>query len=325
MNIRCLVLISLLTVGLTMHGCKKDAVLEPTPPITITQEIEIQGRTASATPYAPAKPSATLTIPKAILATPQATLTSTTSVTPIITLTPLPTMDKRGLLELIDDNGGCQLPCWWGIEPGKTTAEQALAFIKQFATKIDSSGPINVEVDGKVRSVIGYWIEYPLPGSTKQGKFHFYLWDGIVTSIAVGPETTQYRFTIDQLLSKMGKPSQVYLQAKHDAMGYTVPFKLILYYPDRRFFANYYIEAENLGDNIRACPAKVAPGLILWGPEYKMENRLADEMLGPDSKPGFQTLRDATGLSIDDFFAIFSQAGFSDCLESPLAFWENLK
>lgn len=151
------------------------------------------------------------------------------------------------------------------------------------------------------------------------------VWDDVVTRIAIGPETTQYRFTIDQLLLKTGKPYHIFNEAKYDAMGYTVPYRLILYYPDYRFFAIYYMEAERIGEKIRACPAKVAPGLTLWSPEYKIEDRLALKMLGPDSRPGLQPLVDATGLSINDFYAIFSKAGFMDCLESPLAFWENLK
>jgi hypothetical protein len=51
--------------------------------------------------------------------TPTATYTPRPTVTP--SLTPLPTLDPDAaatlVLELLDNNGGCSLPCWWGATP----------------------------------------------------------------------------------------------------------------------------------------------------------------------------------------------------------------
>jgi hypothetical protein len=325
-------IISLFLISnLFFQGCKtsmtpSQASITPTTQVIRTIFSDKGNQVQTASPITPTPWKPTITPTTIVSLTPTKRPTNTATAPHTATFTPLPTLDNRGILGLIDTNGGCQLPCWWGIEPGNTTSEQARAFLKTFSTALTVDGEAGFsELDGKVRFDVGYIVEYDLPGSSGQGEFRFEVWDETVVRIYVGPATTQYRYTLDQLLTKMGKPTQVFLEAKHDAMGTTIPFDLILYYPNRRFFAGYPIKAVETGDRIRACPAKVAPGLIMWAPEYQIESRLADEMLGPDARPGLQTLEDATGLSIDDFYAIFRQTGFSACLESPLIFWENLK
>jgi hypothetical protein len=53
----------------------------------------------------------------------------------------LPTLqpDKAKTLvsELLKTNAGCQLPCWWGITPGKTSWQEANQFLGVFARAID--------------------------------------------------------------------------------------------------------------------------------------------------------------------------------------------
>jgi len=49
--------------------------------------------------------------------------TSTPTVTPAPTLSP---EQEGGLLSsLMSDNGGCELPCWWGVAPSQTSPQEA--------------------------------------------------------------------------------------------------------------------------------------------------------------------------------------------------------
>jgi hypothetical protein len=51
------------------------------------------------------------------------------SIAPNLTRTPagiLPYEGEKEILHLYTDNGGCQLPCLWGIEPGKTSTEEVI-------------------------------------------------------------------------------------------------------------------------------------------------------------------------------------------------------
>lgn len=35
---------------------------------------------------------------------------------------------------MLEKNGGCELPCWWGITPGKTSWQDAAHFLGSFST-----------------------------------------------------------------------------------------------------------------------------------------------------------------------------------------------
>lgn len=53
--------------------------------------------------------------------------------------TPVPTLtdneENELLLSLMLSNGGCELPCWWGIEPGVTTEQDAWGLIQSYGLK----------------------------------------------------------------------------------------------------------------------------------------------------------------------------------------------
>jgi hypothetical protein len=76
---------------------------------------------------------------------PSPTTIPTSTRTPKPTVTPtwvaLPTLPPAEALakvkELLETNGGCELPCWWGIRPGKTTWKEAYDFLQPLAWLVD--------------------------------------------------------------------------------------------------------------------------------------------------------------------------------------------
>lgn len=62
---------------------------------------------------------------------------------------PLPTA-KSNIEELLKTNGGCSLPCWWGIYPAKTSFTTGLKQLSPLATfiavnKTDDKGSLDAE------------------------------------------------------------------------------------------------------------------------------------------------------------------------------------
>ena len=59
---------------------------------------------------------------------------------PIVSLTPSPTSYPRlsreeakpRIIEMLQTNAGCRLPCWWGITPGKTRWEEVHALLSPY-------------------------------------------------------------------------------------------------------------------------------------------------------------------------------------------------
>ena len=89
------------------------------------------------TACAPAPPAETPTPTLAPTLTPTVTNTLLPTKTPSPTVaqswTPPPKLSQEEanelLLELYETNGGCEMPCWWGIVPGETPWETALELL----------------------------------------------------------------------------------------------------------------------------------------------------------------------------------------------------
>jgi hypothetical protein len=57
---------------------------------------------------------------------------------PTPTLNVTPTLDPRqaAFEKLVQDNGGCELPCWWGLTLGQTKEEDWLTFLDELPFKV---------------------------------------------------------------------------------------------------------------------------------------------------------------------------------------------
>ena len=106
----------LLSLFLVTTGCSNRAVL-----ITLQTTPTIVASTPVST-LTPTKPLLTLTRISTPTLTPLLTNTPTSKPTP--TRFP-PEQAELMVLDLLENNGGCLLPCWWGIVPGQTTWEEA--------------------------------------------------------------------------------------------------------------------------------------------------------------------------------------------------------
>jgi hypothetical protein len=122
---------------LQLAACQVNSALEMTP----------GSYTATASPSQ--RPEATITstvvkemtptlLPFTISPSPSVTLTPSPISIPSATLTPMPTLTdaEQGVIaHLMESNGNCDLPCWWGITPGKTSAMEARQFLTSLGIK----------------------------------------------------------------------------------------------------------------------------------------------------------------------------------------------
>lgn len=154
-------------------------------------------------------PTPTATLRPATTATHAAIITPSPTATPdfplLLTLTPLPTLsseEAQAMIQgLLDNNGNCEFPCWWGLTPGQTLFEDAIGFIAPISTKSQIW-----DIDKRIFSA-----QIPVPESVNPQGIIYYrtmrenLESANVFSQAVGP----YLTPMSEILQSLGEPSEV--------------------------------------------------------------------------------------------------------------------
>ena len=134
-------------------------------------------------------------------------------------------------------------------------------------------------------------------------------------------------YMLPQMLEAYGPPQQVFLETYRSGPD-RLPFRLLLFYPDRGFLVMYEgsIGKEGKGEWVEAgkaihiCPGRSDVTLWLWSPKQAM----TFEDLGISSQVNLErlhSLEEATGMGIEQFYQTFVQPDNETCLETPADLW----
>lgn len=176
------------------------------------------------------------------------------------TATPVPTLsvDEEGdfLSELMLENGGCELPCWWGIVPGQTAQQDARDW---FASQGINEWEWGGTPEGSYYSI---GLGHPVAGSPYGSRdVVLFAWVAAETielvqvagSRAQGEDSHNFTddwtpFAPSNLLQRYGIPTRVELmKIMHPDPGPPY-YQLTLSYPDLGIEAHYIILYETLED-----------------------------------------------------------------------------
>ncbi len=251
------------------------------------------------------------------------------------TALPRPTLSgieaRSMLVGLLQDNGGCQLPCLWGFSPGATDAHTLSAWQQQWG---NISVPKDIEVftndlgpqfvlwNNRLSAFI--WFTY----STDHDKadmlsmsveLHRQEGDGITSSEppAYGdPYFNQlfHSYLLPQVLSQVGRPSQVSVRTRLDEPDrppqVQPQFVLRLVYEDQGVLVEYILPKESTGKKSIGCPLKPAYLTV----EVVPPEQGASLTIREDPKhPIF--LEHTTSMTLDDFYQTFKDPQNVRCIE----------
>jgi hypothetical protein len=314
--------LALLFVVLISTSCANPT---PTPPVT-TPVVVVASSTATVLPtQIPASPTSTATWTPTSTATRPPRLTATPLPTKTATPTKYPTLDSQGrlnfVLQELKTNGGCQLPCWWGITPGKTTWEEMVdTFVKQgigFGNADRNQLFLDVVANKKYAQQtvdVTFQQENSLVQNINIGMDYYY--------VLVQPEYSELwqKYSLDQVMSQFGVPTGVYLQYTTEggdwAPGISADYDLWVVYDARGIAIRY--------------PGKLIHDIQGWYtcPKYGLLDGIEIQLYSPTSKPFIPdtnsrhgpfisfsgTLQELTGLSLQKFYEMFSQNSPQGCL-----------
>lgn len=246
-----------------------------------------------------------------------------------VTLTPLPTLTteqaQAKIRELFETNGGCQLPCWWGVTLGTSTSDVFYNFIQSIAMpNMYWRFSKNLSDDIEFYSDLPEDMEY-LGESVLHGRI--YADDGKVTQIYLeGFDWPSYY--LSSFLLENGKPDEVWIATYglHD-QSLSVPFIVYLLYSEKGMMVSYGGSGEQHGEKIIGC-VSVSPYLSIWVPEKKLSFVEAYALVGGDfSKDKFKSILDATEGKIDAerIYERYKDIKDVPCIETRADLWPIIR
>ncbi len=241
------------------------------------------------------------------------TVTRPLSTTQLLQWTPgaklPPDEAEKKIMKFYSNNGGCELPCWWGITPGMTTGEKALSILAPLA---------QVRISEWEDGLFSYGVSAKFPSAPdpfKNFMASFFVKDNIVIAIRITADDVEPKFdySLAGILNAFGQPDQIWFKIITDTMNGRPHFDYNLFFASRgiNIFINENATIEL--NFVKVCPQdilnrnKFPPGMTLWSPaveihfddlpvyvpnlevaEFRMLEDLTDEI---DTKSFFETYR----------------------------------
>lgn len=193
--------------------------------------------------------------------TPVPTATST-RVVPTLPWTPIPTLNETDGVNLLmayyENNGGCALPCWWGITPGETTWAEARSKLSVIGPEF---GPF------LVTRIPSYQYSFRVSMALDPldlGFFEPRIWveDGMVYGINLNTGWIQkgVKYTLPLVLREFGEPEEIWIRVQTDVQDKPL-YELALFYPHLGLLFNSSGEGEFISSGVKICPQTFKHGI----------------------------------------------------------------
>jgi hypothetical protein len=288
-------------VGVVLIGCATTTPISPTASQIPPTPVKTKTLVPSVVPTNTEVPSPTASI------TPTFTNVWTPSPIPQPTLTPFPTYSYWDSVQqiwlLLSNNGGCRLPCFWGITPGETTTAEFIQFMSQFP--LVSEMMIGSKSDGI------YHVYYKPPVNTDAPFFVFFYESGdVIQAIGLVNETADLSFPLPRLLQEYGRPDKVFV--KHDQY-----YSLIVWYEEQRIAGEYPLYLKYNGDYLCYDPQVGSVGIVTWADGTYWLDHLNKLLPGEDtSESNLKSLDEVTVYDANSFYKQFADKNRPVCMKT---------
>lgn len=283
-----------------------------------------------------------------LVSTPTPLLSS--SSTPLLITTAIPTLSTEGanakLLDLLSNNGNCQLPCLWGITPGKSKYQEAQTALMPLSgisnrTAFQANGGlidllyienelilnarVNFLSDGQIVKSIRFEADEERKITTPSGGVGF---TEVFDSVDFGRRANY--FMLPHVLTEQGRPDAVVIStaASPNTRNGTIVggFDIILLYPGQGLLVHYTTQMQLVGKQVHGCMASAHVELELYPSgkrdsfaEYLAPTKWAG-MWPPPNNLYWKPIERATTMTLDQFYEIFRHPT-KNCIETPANLW----
>ncbi len=253
---------------------------------------------------------------------PSATHTPTIQVTPTLSLEELFKASEeraRIIVELIKTKTECDLPCWWGIVPGKTTGKET----EQYLNEVGLTAYHYELPDGTT----GYSVGGNDFEKENLLSIEFYEKSGFVDSIKIrsdghnleGFQQIWEAYQPRIIIQKYGKPSRIWIRSNYSYGRSERRAYALLFFYDHLGFLIEYSGVVEFKPTYHICPwtDESEDVQVLYLYLQSPDNRRPLEKLTPHLEyPEYVKPIEAGGLSVDDIYALFLEEE-QPCFDFP--------
>jgi len=255
---------------------------------------------------------------------------STAIVTPqqsLESIAPTLTADqaRSEVLDLLEHNNGCALPCFWGIIPGETKWSEKREFLRSISSQYSNdSDEINSEF---------FFADLYFPANDIQGPWDLKLEMGIhkdlIRTISVSDFDVP-SYNLREFLLSNGKPDEIWVFT--NSQGFVdspsrIGFLVSLFYSQKQMIAAFGRgRADMLSDWINGC-IQYSPSLNIWSLDNPFSFPEAANFFYGNNiiEDGWKKLSEATQgeLDVDRFYETFSKQNTEPCFRTPKSLWSS--
>lgn len=327
-----------------MH-MKKDLIL-------LALLISLVSGCSAPTELSPTVPS---TLPPSALPTSTMTLVSTPTTASTHPVTTLSAIDsKTVVLDMLQDNGGCRLPCLFGMKPGQTI-ESLNTFMLKFGDVKDqdvileshifkkSGGFILLSREGQLAARV-YVYYYPSADNATVDQFSLHVdalqetgYTADLANALLSPKTGDpafnhliQQYALPTILSTYGQPTQVQIAVFPSdpiAPPNSEPISLVLLYEDQGFFVEYVSFRETDGNSYISCPWKTHLAVSVWKPKTSLPMseivKRGGMVINDTNLNYFKSIEEATSMTTDAFYETFKENSNKECVMTPISVWST--
>jgi len=276
--------------------------------------------------------------------TPENTETSTQTLLPTYTSTPydtqtpsaattftliptlIPEEEKANILGLLSANGGCGLPCWWGITPGETTRSEVEELSVKYNLRLDEFPK------GFSRSI---WVDFE--NGIMQGSIEMGMENNSIKYMKIyaayyprsGSKLDDFKkawqlFAPEKLIPALGIPTRIFIDpglGPSEAPTTYLTYDIYVLYDTKGIRLVYQVRNELSASRYKICPVFGQGGnaeddirILLASPTDIVPIETYDET-------GIQEHRaipieKAAGITPEEFYKLYMQPGKPACFNS---------
>lgn len=264
------------------------------------------------------------------IATPSHPSSATATAKPITPVTLQPTLtqqERENYIKLmLQNNNDCNLPCWWGIEPSRTSWADVEAMLLRIGVK-----------KGQSEFNFGYgtgWLK--LDSIQSYGSVNFSVTESIVETITVsasGNDASEFQkaweyYSPDKILLEYGQPSRIMIDISTYGISDYITYGYWLYYDNLGFLVvtNGQTKRES---TLRICPnfdySENISGVQIYLKSYK-NNQSLDSLVGKEKieilNLFLKSFEEATSKTLEEYYTNFLLDNTSICFETPIELWD---